>query len=54
MRDQDRTHTMLEKQQTVKGSEAGELEREEGRSCKLFMSSTHAHSAADSQDEGKR
>lgn len=46
-------HIMLEEKQCMKGSEVGELEREEGWSCKLFVLSTHAHRAADSQDKGK-
>lgn len=45
---------MLEKKQIMKGSEAGELEWDAGCLCKLFMLSTHSHSAADSQDKGKR
>lgn len=47
-------HIMLEKKQIMKGSEAGELEWDAGCLCKLFMLSTHSHSAADSQDKGKR
>lgn len=45
---------MLEKKQTMKGSEAGELEEEEGCLCKLLMLPSHDHSAADSHGEGKQ
>lgn len=44
-------HIMLRKRQTMKGSEAGEIEREEGCSCELFMLPTYTHSAAEPQDK---